>query len=117
MSKFLDLIGVKVSPNMSKAAVERQLEKMINAPEFKEKLFDAISIVVPGGVAEPRIVMENPPPEGCLSLSEVATLDQFDLFMEIVEFQGLAEDVEKFREKLDRKTSGKFSTSTKQTSV
>jgi len=98
MSEFLEVIGIKMKPGMSMKAIEKHLDELAESPEFKKRLFESMQIVIPGGAVNPKIVRSGKAPDGALTIDEIAAVDQFELFMEIVRFQSLPEKAKKFPE-------------------
>ena len=113
-AQFFGMYDIPFTKEMSPAKAKKMMEEKMESTEFKMKMFDAIEMIVPAGVAEPRIVVVaegEKVPEDVLSLDEIEIGNQLDLFAEIISFQGFDTDFKKFRRKLDRKTSRDLSPS------
>jgi len=101
MSGFLEAMGIEIQPGMTMKAIEKHVDEVSKSPEFRKKMFDAMQIVIPSGTVEPKVVTVNKAPKGALSISEIAAIDQFELFMEIVKFQSLPEKAKSFPARTD----------------
>lgn len=111
-AQFFGIYDIPFTKEMSPAKAKKMMEDKIESTEFKMKMFDAIEMIVPAGVAEPRIVVVaegEKVPKDALSIDEIDVTDQIELFVEIISFQGFDTDFKKFRRKLDRKASRNLS--------
>jgi len=97
VASFFETLGLSLPSSGKTEEVRQALESKLKEPEAASKIINAIHVLLPDCIVEPKVTVKSG--ADSLSVDEIEPQDQFALFAEIMDFGGWSEEVIEARRK------------------